>query len=240
LKLQIIVLNTVKFRDSSLIVNGYTNLYGRQGFLIFNIGSRSKRGNTLSQLHPLSIIEAELSSVKKGNLPVIKEFSVIYNLVNIRTGIVKNSISVFIGELIYRTLKEIEPNYELFVFLLNSIIELEQNEVNTSDFHPRFVVNYCKHLGYLPEKNLNSDSYLFDILSGGFIDPSTIGCKFFEKESSEILQKILQYNAQGSQPLILNRNARYVFISDMLKYIGYHQGVEINLKSLNVLHEVFE
>ena len=208
--------------------------------MVFGRGSGSKKNNLLSQLHPLSIIDAELSNAKKGNLPIIKEFSSTQNLTGIRTGIIKNAISVFIGELIYRTLKEIEPNKELFAFLFDSIIELEKVTNSASDFHPRFIVNYCKHLGYLPEKNLNQNDFLFEIESGSFSAPALSGGNFFGKESSDILDKILRQDAQQTHNLSLSGESRYEFISDMLRYIGYHQGFEINLKSLRVLHEVFE
>ncbi|MDD2358717.1 MAG: DNA repair protein RecO [Thiovulaceae bacterium] len=239
MKLQIIVLNTVKFRDSGLILNGYSNLFGRQGFIVYG-GVRTKKNNTLSQLHPLSIIDAELSSTKKSKLPVIKEFSASYNLINIRTGIIKNSISVFIGELIYKTLREIEPDRELFSFLVNAIIRLEQEKNNVPDFHPRFIVNYCKHLGYLPEKNFTPSNNLFEIQSGGFSSPDKISGIFFSLGSSTILLKILETEEQISNPLLLSGESRFTFISDMIRYIEYHQGVDIKIKSLKVLHEVFE
>lgn len=239
MKLQIIVLNTLKFKDSALILNGYTNLFGKQGFVIYG-GGRSKKNNILSQLHPLSIIDAELSNVKKGSLPVIKEFSAALNLTDIRTGIIKNSISVFLGELIFKTLREIEPNPQLFSFFVNSIINLEQIKESAANFHTIFIVDYCKHLGYLPEKNFSKNNNLFEIHSGGFSSPDSITGVFFSKESSQILVNILTKESQNNINLQLNGDSRYNFITDMLRYIGYHQGIEVNIKSLDVLHEVFE
>lgn len=238
LKHQIIVLNTLKFRDNITIVNTYCNNLGKSSFIVYGGTSGKKRGN-LSLFHPLSIVDIVTADNNKGDLPVIKEYYPTFNLNNIRTGIVKNSIAVFIGELVLKTLREPGADNNLFQFITETVLNLEKINTGVSDFHTCFIVNYCKHLGYMPNNNnIKSDS-IFDIASASFSgthDSSTI---FFSKESSALLAQIL-IESDNHKVLAVNGNIRYNFINEMLRYLSYHQGIEIEIKSLKILHEVFE
>lgn len=237
MKHQIIVLNTIKFRDNITIVNAYCNNLGKCGFVIYGGTSGKKRGN-LSLLHPLSIVDIVTADNYKGELPIIKEYNNTYNLTNIRTGIVKNSISAFIGEVIFKTLREPTADYNLYDFITKSILFLENLTENVSDFHPYFIVEYCKHLGYLPDGEKIEPGSLFDIASASFSGLHDSSSVFFSRESSDLLVRILKNNCH--KKLIITGITRYNFINEMLRYLSYHQGLDIEIKSLKILHEVFE
>ncbi len=239
MKLQLIVLNSVKFRDNALIVNGYSNIHGRNGFVVYGL-NKARRHLLVSHLHPLSIIDAELNEQGRGTLPVLKEFTSSFNLVNIRTGIVKNAISAFMGELIYKTLRESGPDMNLYGFLISTILKLENETGSVSDFHPCFIVDYCKQLGYLPGRRIQEINALFNIPTASFTPFSSAGIYSFSRESSEILARILNNDSGVYLKLNINGASRYNFISEMLKYLSYHQGFETELRSLKVLHEIFE
>ncbi|HBG54168.1 MAG TPA: hypothetical protein DDW70_08165, partial [Rikenellaceae bacterium] len=54
--LTLIVLNTRPYRETSLLVNAYTNIWGRADFLVRGI--RTVRNRALASLfHPLSILD---------------------------------------------------------------------------------------------------------------------------------------------------------------------------------------
>lgn len=238
-KLQIVVLHTIKYRDSSLIVQGYSNLGGRQSF-IFRTGKGSKNYAALSQLHPLSIIDTELVGGSRGDMGTIKEYSPAFKLPEIRCNVHKSSIAIFISELIYRSIKEVEQNPEMYNFISRSILQLEALESGFANFHTYFIVELCKHVGYNPECNFSESELLFDIVSAKFTNSPILTDLSFSLKSSSILSTLLNTKPEYLYSLKITGNERYNFIKDMIKYLSHHIGYQIEVRSLDVLHEVFE
>lgn len=238
-KLQIIVLHTIKYRDSSLIVQGYSNLGGRQSFVI-RTGKGSKNYAALAQLHPLGIIDAELVAGSWGDMATIKEYTPSYKLAEIRCNLHKSSIAIFISELIYRTVREVEQNDELFNFIKRSVLQLETLEGGVANFHAYFIVELCRQIGYTPEDNYSESDPIFDILTAGFTNIPTLADMSFSLRSSFILAAILNTKPEYLCTLKINRNERYIFIKDMIKFLNHHIGYPVEIRSLDVLHEVFE
>ncbi|MCK9628242.1 MAG: DNA repair protein RecO [Bacteroidales bacterium] len=214
-KLQIVVLHTIKYRDTSLILQGYSNIFGKHSFIVKTGKGKSSRA-MISQLHPLDIIDAELVTGSKGEIPLIKEFTPAYRLEEIRCNMDKCSIAMFISELIYRTIKEVESDPDLYRFIRDSILQLENIGSGFANFHPWFVVEMCKRTGYDP------------VLSEAE----------FPGKSSEILATLLNTTPERLSSLKINGKERYTFIKDMLNYLSNHIGYPLEIKSLEVLHHV--
>ncbi len=238
-KLQIVVLHTIKYRDSTLILQGYSNLGGRQSFVI-RTGRGPKNYAALSQLHPLSIIDTELAGNPKGEMHNIKEYSAAYKLSEIRTNVQKSSIAIFISELIYRSIKEVEQNPDLFGFITSSIIRLEALETGYANFHPWFMVELCKQIGYTPDNNYSAETPYFDIISANFTNNPVLKDLSLNLKSSSILAMLLNTKPEYLYNLKINGNERYIFIQDMIKYLSHHIGYQIEVRSLSVLHQIFE
>ncbi|HRR49817.1 MAG TPA: DNA repair protein RecO [Bacteroidales bacterium] len=212
-KLQIIVLHTLKYKDSSLILQGYSNLNGRQSYIV----RKRKPGNAfISQLQALDIIDAEIVPGGKGSMSTIKEFVPAFTFQDIRYNLNKCSIAMFISELIYRIVREVEPNRVMYDFIRSSILTLETLKNGYSNFHTWFIVEMCKQSGYDP------------LLSIGD----------FSGRSYEILAKLLNIDPAELNTVKLNGKERYIFIKDMLSYLSQHIGFPIEVKSLEVLHQV--
>ena len=235
--IRIIVLHTVKYKESGIIVQGYSDRNGRERFFL----KRSKnpgRNATLSQLHPLNIIEATPSSFSFGDMTTIKEFSTPHRLESIRGNISKSSIALFISELIYKTIRETEYNHDMFLFLISAILRLEAIDNGTANFHVYFTVMLCKHLGYLPEIKDTSDGSFFNIPSASYC--SSKNELSFDEKNSAILASLAPADYSCIPDIRMNGAGRGEFIKEMLRYLSFHAGHSIEIESLDVLHEVFE
>jgi DNA repair protein RecO (recombination protein O) len=239
LKTGIVVLHKTKYGDSSIIVHGYSAESGRCGFVVRK-GGRSGIHSALSQLHPLSIIEAELNDRNKGELKNIKDFRTLYNLPAIRENLSKSSIAMYVSEFIYRCIHEIEPNPSFYEFLVKSVLLLEEMESDFANFHLWFLVEFAKRSGYGPDFDLHDKDQLFDIVSASFSASPQIGSKCFSQADSSILATILQYREESMHVLKIPGRQRNSFASAMTEYLAYHMGHQINVRSLDILREVFE
>jgi DNA repair protein RecO (recombination protein O) len=236
---QLIVLHTIKHKESGIIVQGYSNRAGRETFFLRGAGKKEKSSN-LSQLHPLSVLEVTLSSMKLSEIPIIKEFSAAFRLPSIRGDVFKSSIALFISELIYRTIKEQEQNNDLYNFLLTSIKLLEEIKYGTANFHPYFMIGFCRQIGYSPEALLHRDGMLFDIPSAKYLPLKEKSEFCFGPQESSLLHKLSVTPVQEISSIKITGDQRYLFIKEMIRYISFHTGHNVRVESLEVLHEVFE
>ena len=142
-----IVLNQIRYGDSSLIVDLYTENLGRQ--TVFVKGVYSKKSATRAALfQPLHLLEIQLHHRPNRQMQRISNTQICYQFQNIPYDPVKNCIALFIAEILYKTLKEEESNPKLFDFLLHTIQTLDLNESGTANFHLAFLVHYSRYLGF--------------------------------------------------------------------------------------------
>ncbi|PKO99519.1 MAG: DNA repair protein RecO [Bacteroidetes bacterium HGW-Bacteroidetes-8] len=236
---QLIVLHTIKHKESGIIVQGYSNRAGRETFFLRG-GSKKIRGSNLSQLHPLSVIDVTLSSFKLSEIPIIKEFSPALRVNAIRGDLFKSAIALFISELVYKTIKEQEQNNDLYSFLVNSIKILEEIKFGTANFHPYFMIGFCRQIGYSPETTIQGDGMLFDIPSAKYISTTERGEYCFGPDESSLLYRLSATPLQEIASIKSTGNQRYMLIKEMIRYISFHTGFDVKIESLEVLHEVFE
>lgn len=253
-KSRIIVLHTIKHSDSGMVVQCYSDVKGRSACYFFAGGKHSKS----AMMFPLSMLDVVLfSRHQEGNtMPVIKEAAPVCQLPNLKTDIRKGAISIFMCELLLKTLKESSPDPSLFVFLSNSIMLLEAVDEGVENFHLHFAVNLCKVLGYMPEDNYsgpifppnptvgqtggsNPDSRThFNFTTGKFThDYSEAFC--FQPEESLLLHQIMSTPLAALREITCSGQMRNRFLGKIIDYLSFHTSLKIELKSLAVLRELF-
>ena len=237
--LQIIVLHTIKHKENGVIVQCYTDRGGRES-LFLKYSNKSKGKINLSQLHPLAILNVELSALRLGSMHNIKEAAPTIKLASIRGDIYKSSIALFISELILRSVREIEENAQLYSFLCNSILTLENLKTGTANFHPWFLVNFCRHLGYSPKIEHIPNREVFDIVTAEYITKPDIETICFDETDSMLLYRFFKAGTHELDQIKIDGNKRYQFIGQMIRYLSFHIGSELKIESLDVLHEVFK
>ena len=235
--IRIIVLHTIKYSESGVIVQGYSDRNGRESFFLKQ-SKNSKQRSLISQLHPMSIIEATPSSLSFGDMTTIKEFFLPYRLESIRSNIFKSSIAIFISELLYKTIKEVEYNHKMYLFLTDAILRLEAMNNGIPNFHTYFTIMLSKHLGYLPEIKNVPAGYFFDIPSASYV--SLQSDLSLDAKNSALLALFASSDYKNISNIKMTGTGRVEFIKQMLRYLSFHSGYGIEVESLDVLHEVFE
>lgn len=237
--LTLIILNTRPYRETSLLVNAYTDTRGRADFLVKGI--RTARNRALASLfHPLSILDTRTYFHAKRELNQLKEYQKVYLLEDLCSDARKSSIGLFISELLYKTVRESEENRELFRFVTDTILGLDRAGDELADPHLYFAVRLCRYLGYEPdaESFLNSRIY-FHMGKACFCETPDPMSGAFDQEDSLLLHQILSCPAGQIRPLSCSGSRRHHFLHSMISYYGYHLGKAPEIRSLDVLHQVF-
>ena len=214
-----ILLHTTKYGDSSLILHGFTREQGRKSFMVRGLG-RKRGSSSTALLHPLSILELELRPGAEYAIAQLKDYTAKYPLHSLRGSIIKNTIALYISELLYRTLRDSESDPSLYDFLESSILALNALDGGTPNFHIWFTIKYISLLGFMPD---SSSLELFET---------------FEPWQRELLSRFLTSEVGESLKISLKREKRNEFIESLVRFLEQCLGQRIDIKSLNVLHQV--
>ncbi len=247
-KAKIIILHSFKHGDSGLIIQCYSNVSGK---LSLYLRGGAKLNTKTAKLHKLSILDAVIYSSKTSSMPTLKEFTQPHSFGNIRTNIYKSTIATFISEIVLRSVRESETNIQLFEYISTSIEILEHLEQGIANFHLYFMVHLTSLLGFKPLDNYSEQTPIFDALNGRFKEPFLVfngqKCKiehkessaFFNPQQSQLLHSLLTTSVTQLQSIKCNSDIRYSFAKKMIFYTTQHLGINLEIKSLDVLREVF-
>ena len=237
-KVKGVVLHHVKYKESSAVVYMYTDLFGRQTYLVNSIrGKKSKFSSNL--LQPLRFLEIEAYHKEGREMQRLKDMRNYIPFRSIPYDIRKSSQAMFLGEVLYKVLREEDPNRDLFEYLENSLQLLDVTDESMVNFHLLFLVQLTKYLGFYPENNYGECRTAFDMRNGQFDNGSGIHPDYFDLKSSELLHNLLVSSFKDVSKMSVNQELRIHFLENIMDYYRLHvQGLG-TLKSLQVLREIY-
>lgn len=235
-----IVLHTLKYNDTSIIVEMYTELSGRASFLVSI--PRSRKAAVKSVLfQPLSLIEFEADYRPNATLYRIKEAKSFHPFSSIPYEPTKSAIALFLAEFLYRAIREEAENRPLFAYLYHSVVWLDECRVGYANFHLVFLMRLSRFLGLYPNlENYHSGDY-FDLLNACFIGtrPQVHSSYILPFEASR-LQQLMRMNYDTMRLFEMNRVERTRCLAIINDYYRLHLPDFPVLKSLEVLKELFD
>lgn len=238
-KLKAIVLHSIKYKENSSIVYLYTDGFGRQTYLINGLRSGKSKAKA-SFFHPLFLLDIEAYHNPKSDIQRLKEFQLSVPLQNMPFTLTKSSLALFISELLYKVVREEDSNTELFDFLYHSILMLDELDEGIANFHLHFLAQLSKYLGFYPNITKQEDAAYFDIKTGEFCILRPRHPLFFSTENTQLLSKLMNLPVSQLSQLEMNRYQRFSFLNSMMEFYGFHFENLSQLRSLQVLNEVFE
>ena len=142
-----IVLNYIKYKETTIISKIYTKEFGLKSYLIN--GVRTKKGKfNISSFQPLSLLELVVYENKNSQIGRIKELK--FDKIYFTNHHVQKKISIclFISEVLLKLITFQVPDKNQFNFVRNSLIELDKIVDNYENFHIIFLIKFSKYLGF--------------------------------------------------------------------------------------------
>jgi DNA repair protein RecO (recombination protein O) len=230
-----IVISTIKYGDTSLIATCYTNNFGIKTYLLKGILKLKKAKIRPAYFQPLMQLNLTANHNNKGNLNSIRDIEVLHFYNSIYTDIKKQTIALFLAEIVYYSIREEEQNNTLYQYLETSFLWLDTHD-DISNFHLLFLLNLTKFLGFYPETNAVNKSY-FDLIEGKFTNYNKVNTVFGEN----LLQfkKLLGINFEVLHTIDFSAKNRQSVLSILIQYFELHLVGFKQPKSLKVLKSVF-
>ena len=131
-----IILRTVKYGETSLVVTIFTEQLGLQSYLVNGMRQVSSKGTSKAAFfQPSAILDLVTYHNEFKNLQRLKEFKWAYLYQHILSDVMKNAVALFMIELLTKCLKQPEANAELFYFVEDALLHLDTaNEKVTGNF----------------------------------------------------------------------------------------------------------
>ncbi|MDR1553482.1 MAG: DNA repair protein RecO [Prevotellaceae bacterium] len=236
-KIKAIILNTIKHTDSSLIVYAYTDKFGKQTYIV-NCSHSQKKRNRITLFQPLFLLDIEAYNKQTANIQRIKEYKLAEPLHSIPFDVKKSSIAMFIAEVLYKIIREEEPNEKMFDFIYNSILIFDKIDKGAENFHLHFLANLSKYIGFYPNDIYDTNGF-FDIKSGQISPVQPKHTLYFDAKNTQILQQLLKIQVSNISQIELNRKQRKDFLNVMLDFYNYHFDKLSPINSLKVFTELF-
>jgi len=232
-----VVLHQIKYSESSIITKIYTEAFGIQSFLVRGVrkkGSKIKAG----LFQTLSLVDLVVYFKEKSNIQNLKEIKSALPQTSIPFNIKKSTIAIFLNEILYKTLKEVEPNPALFTFIFESVKYLDKAEANYNDFHLFFMIRLSKYLGFFPKENYSQQNIFFDLTEGLFIDHHPAHLHYIENPLSYYLSEYLKRDIDELVNNKLPPALRKEMLVKLLDYYKIHIEGFGNLKSYPILKSI--
>lgn len=211
---QFILLSVTKVGDKSLVLHTLSPEWGRRSFI-----TGVSRKAPMALFMPLSLLEAEVIENSKSELWRLSEVCASVPLNGIRGDVRKNTMTLFLSEVLLRTLKDGSREEGLFEWCRSSILTLEAMESDFSNYHLRFLLEFAGALGFSPSVE--------DLMP-------------FCGEHLEVVRQLVSCSAAESMLIPMSGAQRNAVASLLLDYLGYHIDSPLQIRSLQVLRELYK
>lgn len=236
-----IVLKTVKYGDTSIIVTVYTELFGIQSYLVNGVRTSTKKGPGKANLfQPAAILDLIVYHYELKNLQRIKEFKWGYIYQHLFFNVVKNSVALFMVELLQKTLKQPEAHPDLFHFIEDAFIHLDAaDETVTANFALYFALHLTSFFGFRFSDDFSEAQPFLDLQEGEFVRDHPIHPYFLQGQYSFLTSQLLKVmQPHELKEIRLNQETRRVLLQAYQTFYALHVPDFGVMKTLPVLQEV--
>lgn len=231
-----IVLSALKYGDTSLIVKCYTREEGIKTYMVRGVLKPKKKGITAAYFQPLTQLKIVANHNTKNTLNSLKEVQVYQPYKTIYNNIVKQSVVLFLSEVLTNAIQEEEQNTTLYEYLETALQWLDLHD-NVANFHLLFLLNLTGFLGFYPDLS-DTKKNGFDLLEGVYSDNYANKNVIYKNDFYQF-KKLLGINFDTIQEVSFSKEERQVVLQIIIQYFKLHLGNFRNPKSLQVLEIVF-
>lgn len=236
-----IVLRSVKYGETSLVVTVFTELFGLQSYLVNGVRTVSKKGGTKAALfQPAAILDLIAYHNEFKNLQRLKEFKWDYLYHHIFSDVRKNAVALFMIELLTKCLKQPEANADLFYFTEDSLHHLDEaNDTVTANFPLFFALHLAVFFGFRISDEYSEDKHYLDLEEGTFVEEQPKHPHYLQDREAAAVSHILKtMQPTELQEVALNQELRRRITHAVEEYYTLHIPDFGTMRTLPVLREL--
>lgn len=227
-----IVLNFIKYRETSIIARIYTEQLGLQTYVVNSV---RKKGPTMRMalFQPLSLLDMVVYPSAHGGITRISEYKSAHPFESLHYDIRKSSMAFLLAEIVSLTVKEEESNPPLFNFLYESIVALDEKETGFEDFHLVFLLQLSHYLGFGTDSasEITTQVAFSPPPGSNASQPSVLHFQMFDKMLGQLIE-------HPEMPLQVSGKVRKELLHILIRFYQLHVDRMGAIKSLDILSDV--
>lgn len=213
-----IVFKVFKYRETSVIAKIFTSAFGLQTYIINGVRSSGKGKGRMALLQPLTLLDMVVYKKEHADIQRISEWRCAESYQSIPLDIRKTAISMFLSEVLYKSVREEERAEALYTFLSQSMKVLDHLESGYENFHLQFLVKLSRLLGF-------------------GLDSSPHFMMSFRTEEESYVRHLL--DRPYTDHIRIPGSLRRVILDHILDFYRQHVDGMGEIKSVEVLREIF-
>lgn len=230
-----IVFRKVKYGETSLIVDVFTEEHGLMSYIISGVRSaKARTGSVLMQL--MAIVEIVAYHSDKSKLHRIREAHAAYIFEHIPGDVRKNAIILFMAELCSKSIRMTEKHPALFTLISEEIMALDQAQGDFADAHLLFMIRLADLLGFGPAERDDPQHTIFDLLEGHYTTAQPDHTYYIT--NTDLFNKYLIAARDRSQRVSADRMHRNRILDTLLLYYQLHMDKMPEMHAHRVLREI--
>ena len=236
-----LVLRTVKYGETSIIVTIFTELFGVQSYLVNGVRTSTKKGTGKGNLfQPSAILDLVVYHHELKHLNRIKEFRWNYIYQHILSDVSMNAVALFMVELLTKCLKQPEANPDLFHFTEDVFIKLDESNTAVMANLPLFFALHLPfHFGFRITDNYSEEVPYLDLQEGKFVAEQPPHPHFLEEKQAAVTSQLLKVmRPEELEDIKLNHDFRRNLLHVYETYYALHIPDFGTMKTLPVLREI--
>lgn len=234
-----IVLQSVRYGDTSLIVKVFTRNMGLKSYMVkgaLSHGSKSR----VALFQPLNIIQyVEAGKPNKSSLGYMKDVQMAAVYHSLPFVMKKSAILMYVSELLTKIITDQEANEALYDFIVRSLQWLDLTEQDYANFPLYFTLELTRHLGFYPKTN-HKEGYCFDMMEGSFVHDVPLHPYCLDADNAALFAALLDANIDAACQMPLRLSQRRALLDGLIVYIRLHAPVMNDFRSHEVLKTVLE
>ena len=238
-KTQAIVLHSIKYGETRLIVDMFTKEYGRLSFIV-SLPKSPKSKIKKQYFQPLAMLEIETDVRPRLQLQKLSDARLLHPFSTIPFSQHKLSISLFVAEFLYYALRGEQQNALLFDYIVNSLQWLDGQDGRFANFHLVFLMRLSRFLGFYPNLDDYTVGDYFDLRESVFLPAPPIHHDFLQPQEAEKVQLMMRMDFPTMHLFQMSHTERNRLLEVALSYYRIHLPDFPELKSLTVLQELYE
>lgn len=229
-----IVLNNIPYSDSKRIITLFSN---QQGLISAIIRISGKSYGKMSLLEPFSLVEIV---VKKGSGSFFYVNDILPHKIfaTIPFDTQKRVITLFMAEVVYRTVRDHYQDTMLYNFLEDSIAALDTLKGDMLKFSLVFLLEYGRRLGIYPNIETYSDNSFFDMQDGVFDLKMPPHKLFVAPDDSRTLLNLLNMDYISVMKQDYSKEQINSFLNLIIQFLELHLPDFRHIKSLDILRQI--
>ena len=235
-----IVLRTIPYGETSVVVSIFTELFGVQSYMVNGVRTAKKSSAKANHFQPGAILDLVVYHNEQRSMQRIKEFRWDYLFREVLSDVIKNSIALYIVELLQKCLKQPEENTVLFYFCEDILIQLDAaNKAVTANFALYFCLQLTQFLGFKMNDDYDEEQNILDLQEGNFVTEQPNHSNYIDGENAFLTSQLLKVMQPGELTAFkLHHDVRRRLLLFYHDYYALHIADFGQMKTLSVLHEV--